>query len=269
MHIKTLFSPFTVLDRLRFLARCVRNRGFVEWFLDDPEFPRRLYYSGPNLKAYVQWLAGEERLVEELYHGRHQLKDYFLCRWELSRMTFEEATIFPEEQLLLRRLVEASNSLPGPIIEIGTLFGSTTTLLAMWKSPRKKIVTVDNYSWNPWQVSAVVHRNLTAQVLRYLSATGTVDIICQDKQTFYDSYRGEPPALVFLDADHSYEGTKADIQWAKQIGAAIICGHDFASHCPGVCRAVEEEGGTEYHSHTVWALKTPYLQRSSERNLAA
>ncbi|HWB07901.1 MAG TPA: class I SAM-dependent methyltransferase [Pirellulales bacterium] len=264
MHLRTFLSPLAVFDRLRFLARCLHDREVVEWFLDDPEFARRVYHSGEPLKAYVHWLAGDDHLVQELYQARDQLKSYFACKWDLAKMAFQEGTIFPEEQPLLRKLVEASNSLPGPIIEIGTLFGSTTTLLALWKSPHKKIVTVDNYSWNPWQLSPVVHRNLTAQALGYLSAKGEVDMVCQDKQAFYDTYRGEPPALVFLDADHSYEATKADIQWAKRVGAAIICGHDYASHCPGVGRAVEEEGGTQYHSHTVWALKTAHWQHCPE-----
>ncbi|HEV3339174.1 MAG TPA: hypothetical protein VG125_02420 [Pirellulales bacterium] len=94
MHLRTLLSPFAVLNRLRFLARCLRHRQVVEWFLDDPEFPRRLHDSGKRLKAYVKWLAGDERLVEELYQARHQLKNYFACRWDLSRMAFQEATIF-------------------------------------------------------------------------------------------------------------------------------------------------------------------------------
>lgn len=203
-------------------------------------------------------------LLARCYQARDALKIYFQCKWDLTKMAFQEGTIFPEEQPLLRSLVEAASSVPGPIVEIGTLFGSTTTLLALWKSPDKKIITVDNYSWNPWQLNPTVHRNLTGQVLGYLSAKGEVYVVCQDKQVFYDTYCGEPPALVFLDADHSYEATKADIQWAKRVGAAIICGHDYASHCPGVGRAVEEEGGAEYHSHTVWALKTAFWQRCAK-----
>jgi predicted O-methyltransferase YrrM len=264
MRLKTFLSPFTILDRLRFLSRCLRERQFVDWLLDDPEFARRFYRSGETLKNYVNWLLRDERRTEELYLARHVLKAYFESKWDLAKMAFQEGTIFPEEQPLLRRLVEASNSLPGPIVEIGTLFGSTTTLLALWKSADKKIITVDNYSWNPWQLSPVVHRNLTAQVLGYLAAKGEVELVCQDKLAFYETYRGEPPAIVFLDADHSYEATKADIQWAKRVGAAIICGHDYASHCPGVGRAVEEEGGTAHHAHSVWALNTPYWQRSAE-----
>lgn len=263
MRLRTLLSPSAVFDRLRFIARCLQDRALVDSMLADRRRAQRLDldWLRERMNTYLDWLLEDPRFAEELYQARASLRTYFECKWDLSGMAFQEGTIFPEEQPLLRELIEASNSLPGPIIEIGTLFGSTTTLLALWKSPDKKIVTVDNYSWNPWQLSSLVHRRLTNQVLHYLSARGEVEIICQDKQAFFDAYCGDPPALVFLDADHSYEATKADIQWAKSVGAAIICGHDYADHCPGVGRAVEEEGGTSHHSHTVWSLKTAYWQQ--------
>lgn len=172
--------------------------------------------------------------------------------------------LFPIELCLLKELVERSNALPGPIIEIGTLFGHTTSRLALWKAADKKIITVDNYSWNPWNVSSDVHQALTRRFLHYLDAMGEVEIRCMDKYDFFASYRGEPPALVFIDADHSYEGTKADIVWAQRIGATIISGHDYASHCPGVGRAVDDMGGAARHSGSVWALNTDYWKSQTQ-----
>lgn len=238
MGVISLRSPFIIAQKMRFVARCLRNRETVSWLLDDPRF------------------------ATELYNARQDVRSYLVSKWDLTKMAFNEGTIFAEEQPLLRELVTIANSLPGPIIEVGTLFGSTTTLLALWKSQSKKIITVDNYSWNPWKLSPLVHRTLTAQVLHYLSEKGEVQVVCQDKQEFFDTYRGESPALVFLDADHSYEATKADIKWAKRIGASIISGHDyFGDHCPGVGQAVEEEGGAIRHLHGLWALNTEYWQR--------
>jgi predicted O-methyltransferase YrrM len=261
MHLRTLLSPSAVFDRLRFIARCLQHRGLLDPMLADRGRAQRLDDLRERINTYLDWLLEDPRFAEDLYQARASLRAYFRSKWDLTGMAFQEGTLFPQEQPLLRELVKASNSLPGPIIEIGTLFGGTTTLLALWKSPDKKIVTVDNYSWNPWQLSSPVHRRLTNQVLQYLSTRGEVEIICQDKQAFYDAYCGDPPALVFLDADHSYEATKADIQWAKSVGAAIICGHDYADHCPGVGRAVEEEGGASHRAHSVWSLNTAYWRQ--------
>ncbi len=71
-----------------------------------------------------------------------------------------------------------------------------------------------------------------------------VSQVRMDKGEFYSSYHGDAPSLVFLDACHSYESTRADILWARSVNANVICGHDSDGHrWPGVVKAVNECGG--------------------------
>lgn len=224
----------------------------------------------PRLRRFVgnHWdrLRDAKRLWEDpnllrcCSHEREKLKLYFATRFDLSRLAFDTGTIaFEKELQLLQELIELSNALPGPILEIGTLFGETTTRMALWKEPRKKIITVDNYSWNPWGIGSSTHQSLTKRVLRYLTETGHVEVHCCDKDAFFRDYKGERPSLVFLDADHTYEATKADIEWAQRIGARIISGHDYSDDAPGVGRAVQEAGGAARHAGGLWALNGPYI----------
>ncbi len=48
--------------------------------------------------------------------------------------------------------------------------------------------------------------------------------------------------MVFIDADHSYEGVKADILAWKTLltPGGLLCGHDYGRPCFGVTRAVDE-----------------------------
>ncbi len=48
--------------------------------------------------------------------------------------------------------------------------------------------------------------------------------------------------FVFIDADHSYEGCKADIEaWLPRVRPGGICaGHDYCNFFPGVMQAVNE-----------------------------
>lgn len=166
----------------------------------------------------------------------------------------EQASLTDEEAVLLKELVEQANQSEGPIVEIGTLLGVTTSRMALWKTARKKIITVDNYSWNAWGLPPHAHRALATQLLCYLTQAGHVDQVCADKADFFAKYAGPPPSLVFLDAWHTYEETKRDIQWAKRAGAQIISGHDYKEEFPGVVQIVNELGGPARLRGSLWVL---------------
>jgi hypothetical protein len=167
---------------------------------------------------------------------------------------FSYGTVREEEYAFLRELVREAGRYEGPIIEIGALLGGTTSRLALWARWGQKVITVDNFSWNPWGLTVEQHKSLSYQVLYYLTQTGQVELICQDKRKFYRSYKGRRPALVFLDANHENGETKKDIQWGMSVGARIISGHDYCAPWPDVVRAVEEYGGIERLHGSVWVL---------------
>lgn len=163
-------------------------------------------------------------------------------------------TLSEAEQAGLRDLLNESAGFPGPIIEIGTLIGVTTINLALWAPQDKKVITVDNYAWNAWGLSAKEHFDLAQHALSGLVRLGKVEQIVMEKAEFYRDYDGGPPSLVFLDAIHTYEETMKDINWAKGAAAGIICGHDYSKDWPGVIQAVEESGGARKLYGSVWCL---------------
>jgi hypothetical protein len=166
----------------------------------------------------------------------------------------QQATVEPEAIAFIQKIVRESRRHAGPIIEVGTLLGITTTNMALAKSPEQKIITVDNYCWNPWALAPDVHASLTATVLHYLIKTGQVEQIRMDKNEFFRNYRGPAPAMVFLDAVHDYPETKKDIEWAQKVGARIIAGHDYCDEFPGVKQVVDEFGGPRQQCASVWVL---------------
>jgi len=165
-----------------------------------------------------------------------------------------EATLSELELVLLRELVAESEGIEGPIIEIGTLIGRTTTELALANRSSRKIVTVDNYCWNPWALFPEIHYQTATAILWFPVSRNLVEQVRQDKSAFYQSYNRGRPSLVFLDAMHDYEGTKEDILWAQSVEAEIICGHDYCAEFPGVIQAVDEFGGPKRLAGSVWSL---------------
>jgi hypothetical protein len=166
----------------------------------------------------------------------------------------QQATVEVEGISLIERLVRQSREYPGPIVEVGTLLGITTTTIALAKAPEQKVITVDNYCWNPWAISPDAHEALAHQVLYYLIKTGHVERVRMDKNEFFRTYRGPAPSMVFLDAVHDYPETKKDIEWAKQMGTKIIAGHDYCKEFAGVMQVVDEFGGPRELGGTVWVL---------------
>jgi hypothetical protein len=138
---------------------------------------------------------------------------------------------------LLRKHRESGS---GPIIEFGTLFGVTTLLLASLKAEGQKVITVDNFCWNPFGLRPEQHKAFTRKILRYGLASGDVELAELDSSAFRACYAGPVPHMVFLDADHTYASVKDEIAWAKRMGVSVIAGHDYGHPVFGVTRAVDE-----------------------------
>lgn len=167
---------------------------------------------------------------------------------------FQSHSVSDAEFGLLAKMVRESARVDGPIVEVGVLAGRTTQRIASVKSAAQKILAVDNFCWNDWALSPQEQFSLVKLSLAYLIESGDVEVHRIDKNEFYERYDGPPPALVFLDAMHVYEETKKDIVWAMQVGAKIICGHDYGEQFPGVTQAVDEFGGPRLLAETLFVL---------------
>jgi len=182
--------------------------------------------------------------IEQTYKNELDLhfdyKDY-----QLIRALAVKSQLSIDEAAFLGELVKSSDP-SKPIIEIGTLFGWSTLVITLFKPRDQPLITVDNYSWNPLGMSPEAHFTATRLRLADVVNHANVQQIRMDKDQFYKQYSGEQPALFFCDANHGYEETLADLQWAKKIGADIICGDDYTpNQFPGVIRAVAEMGGAK------------------------
>ena len=157
-----------------------------------------------------------------------------------------------EEEAAVAKLVAEAG--PGRVVEFGTLFGLTTRLIAEAARPDQQVTTIDNFCWNPFGLPAALHEAFARKVLRTELASGRVELVVAASEAFRTSFAGPAPALVFLDADHSYAAVRDEIAWAKSLGVPVIAGHDYGNPRFGVTRAVDEAfpEGVAVHG-TVWA----------------
>lgn len=58
-----------------------------------------------------------------------------------------------------------------------------------------------------------------------------------------------------MDAMHTFEDTKKDIEWAQTVGVTIVCGHDYdEEEWPGVVEAVNACGGAKEIVGTLYVM---------------
>jgi predicted O-methyltransferase YrrM len=178
-------------------------------------------------------------------------------------LDFTTGSTTPEELALIQRLVGDTEHLAGPIIEIGSLLGATTVRMAAASPGPRKIIAVDAYCWNPWNFTPDTHFDLARLVMAQGILAGKIELVRADKAEFYRTYRGPAPSLVFLDAIHTYEETKLDVEWALRAGAQVISGHDYGNQWPGVQKVVEEFGGRARQAGSVWVLDNERARKAA------
>lgn len=188
---------------------------------------------------------------------RHQsdiralVQNYFLFAEHADKTAYGSISL--EDEKGIERGIELAANNPGPIIEIGTLFGHTTNLIATKKATEKPLIAVENYIWNPFQLPKGAHKMYLHRTLRYVMDHANVSIAETDAANFYRENPTLKPSMIFIDAEHDYHSVKRDIDWAKSVGCEVIAGHDYLPLHPGVVKAVSEAFGKEIEVYgSVW-----------------
>jgi len=134
------------------------------------------------------------------------------------------------------------------VVEVGSWIGSSTAVIADHVSVYNgKVIAVDHWQGNPGVAPhRIADRIDVFLVFKYnMIALGLWDCVCPivtDSITASTFLADESFDLVFIDADHSYEAVKADIQaWTPKVKhGGILCGHDYSASHEGLKQAVDE-----------------------------
>ena len=135
----------------------------------------------------------------------------------LNRCTSDGWLTLPEAELL----VDTARRTTGPIVEVGTYCGRSAMLLAQLGRP---LVCIDPFEgFHSEKSGSEIYKRLWEN----LGSIGNADVHVIPSRV--EDVRG-PWSFSFdfahLDGDHSYEGTKRQIQFALDRGAKDICIHD-------------------------------------------
>ena len=201
--------------------------------------------------------AGKHLVHAALAGDRAALRFYELERWPERAAEFEDldflftssqlshgiASLRLDEAALLFRLVRGLGR--ATIVELGRYKGGSTLLMAVAMPPGSSLWSYDLHVGHP---PGVTGERLDAELAGALRRYGIegVQLIVGDTRSVE-----QPPGpydLVFVDADHSYEGARADVErWAPLVrpGGHLLF-HDavdtggWGTTYPGIARLVAE-----------------------------
>jgi len=137
----------------------------------------------------------------------------------------------------------------GRICEIGCGFGSSATTMAVASPVGVRIDAID--AFEPYD--EIAHRGLAKncidgsadrfwETLNAYKVAHEVRHIPKLSADAVDDLDPEGYDMVFIDANHSYEHVKHDMEmmWPRLKPGGVMCGHDYTTRFPGVIQAVNE-----------------------------
>ena len=154
------------------------------------------------------------------------------------------ASLQLDEAALLYRLARHAGD--AVAVEIGRFKGGSTLLLATALGPRGRLYSYDLHVPLREDLQGPDLDRALLEALRRYGLDGKVELVVADSRTAPPP--PEPPALVFVDGDHTYEGTRADYERWRELVApgGHLLFHDavdtggYGNTYPGVARLVDE-----------------------------
>lgn len=151
------------------------------------------------------------------------------------------------------------------LLEVGTWYGRSAAAICEGMPPGAVLTCLDNwvgcagepaYDFIP-ESNDQVWRVFNENHAQNIASGRLVPIRCNSDVGLRElATRSQQFDFVFIDADHSYEGAKRDIELALKLlsPGGLLFGHDYSKGHAGVIRAVSEAfpGRHEVVAGTIW-----------------
>jgi hypothetical protein len=154
-----------------------------------------------------------------------------------------------EEQKFMYDMGKIMNS----VIELGSWKGRSTHALCSSGCP--KVLAIDTWEGSKAEPEAHSEAKNDKVYNEFLENTKGFTNLTHIRADINDAVEriADTADCVFIDAGHTYEEVKNDIQKWKGKARIMLCGHDYVSVWPGVRQAVDEElGGPDEIHDSIW-----------------
>lgn len=245
------------------------HEGIYTFFRTGILFPNDNTWYGEDVAFCMWWKAsGGEIYIEPRITCTHtgikqftgNFHEYLMARsttitsWKDSldkNETGIDGWMKDDELAVLRQLAGESDS----VVEIGSWKGRSTK--ALLESCKGTVYAVDHWKGTESDLSSIaaINKDIYQEFLRNVGHYPNLVILKGASVDMAGTFNGNRVDMVFIDADHTYEGCKSDIEaWLPKCNR-IMCGHDYSDSFPGVIQAVNEKFGKPFTTGTIWWVR--------------
>ena len=238
------------------------HEGIYTYFRTGILFPNDPTWYGEDVAFCMRWKSiGGEIFIEPRINCTHtgfkQFKgnyhDYLMGRMVGLDKNSEglDGWMGQNELAILKQLASESKS----VVEVGSWKGRSTK--ALLESCKGKVYAVDHWKGSNTDLSCLAaHKNdIYAEFMKNVGNYPNLVVLKGESTEMAKQFNGNNADMVFIDADHTYEGCKADIEaWLPKCNK-FICGHDYNLDFPDVVRAVTEKFKTVNKVDSIWWVK--------------
>jgi predicted O-methyltransferase YrrM len=153
-------------------------------------------------------------------------------------------------------------------VEVGVYTGASVCFLAQ-ELKKRGAAAFDLYAVDLWERANetgysdlkmdLAVWNTFCQRMQQTNTTKNIQVMKVDSVMASKLFQNESVDFVFIDADHSYEAVRQDIEvWLPKIKpGGMLAGHDYGEPC-GVKQAVDEKFGPRVKTTgSVWFVDVP------------
>jgi len=233
--------------------------GIYTFFQTGILFKDDLNYYGEDVAFSKAWkqVKGEIFIVPDINFVHVGLKrfqgnyhEWLLKRKieDLDKCSGIRGWMTETELAALREFASLSDS----VVEIGSWKGRSTKELL--ENCRGTVYAVDTWKGSSGDISGVMTecQDVHGEFVKNVGHYPNLKIIKNNSLDAAKEFNGRKVDMVFIDADHSYEAVKTDIEaWLPKC-KKIMCGHDYQLNCPGVIKAVNEKFDVKYKADSLW-----------------
>jgi tetratricopeptide (TPR) repeat protein len=140
------------------------------------------------------------------------------------------------------------------ILEIGSWKGRSTH--ALLSGCKGKVTSVDTFEGSndlkDWTYKQGIVQNVYDQFKENLKGFKNLEVFKMTSKEAKAKFKNRKWDMIFIDAEHTYEGVKEDIALWKNNATVILCGHDYGPGWPTVVKAVNESLGKVDIIESIW-----------------